>query len=213
MTTKQKDVLLEHDYDGIQELDNDLPPWWLYLFYVSIIFSVIYMVHYHVTGTGDLMVEEYRKELNPAATSTFDISYHSPYYKRSAAAPAAIRPETGSMEEEVAETPVVSLTPLTDEASLAKGKKIYATNCAVCHGPQGEGGIGPNMTDNYYIHGGTINDLVKIINVGVPAKGMIPWDKTLTPEQIHEVASYLVTLRNTNVPNGKAPQGDLYSGE
>ncbi|MFQ6604840.1 MAG: c-type cytochrome [Fidelibacterota bacterium] len=212
MTTKQKDVLLSHDYDGIQELDNDLPPWWLYLFYLSIIFSVVYMVHYHVTGTGDLMIEEYRKELNPAASSFFDISYHSPYYKRGA---TVVKETTGTtMEEAVTEEePVLALSSLTDEASLAKGKSIYTTNCAVCHGPQGEGGIGPNMTDNYYIHGGTINDMVKIINVGVPAKGMIPWDKTLTPEQILEVASYLVTLRNTNVPNGKAPQGEAYRGE
>lgn len=212
MTTKQKDVLLSHDYDGIQELDNDLPPWWLYLFYLSIIFSVVYMVHYHVTGTGDLMIEEYRKELNPAASSFFDISYHSPYYKRGA---TVVKETTGTtMEEAVTEEePVLALSSLTDEASLAKGKSIYTTNCAVCHGPQGEGGIGPNMTDNYYIHGGTINDMVKIINVGVPAKGMIPWDKTLTPEQILEVASYLVILRNTNVPNGKAPQGEAYRGE
>ena len=100
------------------------------------------------------------------------------------------------------------IEPLTDQASLASGESIFLTNCATCHGKQGEGGIGPNMTDDYYIHGGRMTDIVKTITNGVPAKGMISWRGILNEKQIKEVASYLITLRGTNPPNAKAPQGE-----
>ena len=184
---KIKDELLDHNYDGIQELDNDLPPWWLYMFYFTIAFSIVYMMYYHVLGLGDLQYAEYEKEM--------------------AAAKAA--------QQQVAASagPAVALTPFTDEENLAKGKEIYMTNCMACHGANGEGGVGPNLTDQYWLHGGAFENIVKTITDGVPAKGMIAWKAILNPEQIRQVASYVKTLQGTNPPNAKAPQGELYTGE
>ena len=104
----------------------------------------------------------------------------------------------------------IEVTILIDSESIEKGKSIYTTNCVACHGANGEGLIGPNFCDSNWIHGGEVNDIVRIINVGVPAKGMIPWDKTLTPDQILQVASYILTLEGTNPPNQKAAEGELY---
>ncbi|MCF7797808.1 MAG: c-type cytochrome [Lentisphaeria bacterium] len=117
--------------------------------------------------------------------------------------------ETGSGADK-AEPEEPELEALTDDASLAAGKEIYDLNCVPCHGKFGEGGIGPNLTDDYWINGGRYADIIHIINVGVPAKGMIAWDRTLKPQQIQEVASYIETLRGTDPPNPKAPQGDLF---
>lgn len=118
--------------------------------------------------------------------------------------------EAGESGDKAEKSQEPELEPLTDDASLAAGKEIYDLNCVPCHGKFGEGGIGPNLTDDYWIHGGRYADLIHIINVGVPAKGMIAWDRTLKPQQIEEVASYIETLRGTDPPNPKAPQGDLY---
>ena len=180
--------LLEHNYDGIRELDNVLPPWWLYLFYFTIVIGVVYLFYYNILGIGDSQAQEYEHEMQAAAAQKKALA---------AAAPAA--------------ESFTEMTILKDEASLEKGKKIYITNCAACHGQNGEGGIGPNMTDNYWLHGNSIQELLKIINDGVPDKGMIPWKGNLTPKQMQEVASYiLVSLHGTNPPNAKAPQGTLY---
>ncbi|NQV37920.1 MAG: c-type cytochrome [Candidatus Marinimicrobia bacterium] len=218
MNTKKEDILLDHDYDGIRELDNDLPPWWLYLFYFTVAFSVVYMVHYHISNTGPSQAEEFMMEMNPENVAGSSFGYRSPYYKSTDSGPksaAAIiaeasRAEADGMASDIEALP--ELEVLTDAASLENGKAIYTANCFVCHGINGEGTIGPNFTDQYWIHGGNINDLVRTINVGVIAKGMIPWDKTLTPEQIHNVASYILSLQGTNPPNGKAPEGELYTG-
>jgi mono/diheme cytochrome c family protein len=104
--------------------------------------------------------------------------------------------------------PAEMIEPLTDASSLSAGESIFITNCATCHGKLGEGGIGPNMTDDYFIHGPSMNDKIKVINTGVPAKGMISWRGILNEDQIKQVASYIVTLRGTNPPNAKAPQGN-----
>lgn len=270
----EKEVLLDHNYDGIQELDNRLPPWWLYLFYISIIWSVVYLIHYHILGTGDSSYAEYMKEMDPewrppATESGFSIGYKSPYYAREDLTPfkrveiarlavlaekskggtelpsvsdlnfedlilAAMdvssaeeleklksafpdiwqKYETGIKDKgsdspaAIAAEPVVEIEPLTDEASLASGKNIFITNCATCHGQAGEGGIGPNMTDDYFLHGSSMTNTVSIINSGVPAKGMISWRGILKEQQILEVASFILTLRGTNPPKGKAPQGE-----
>ena len=280
--TKEKDVLLDHDYDGIQELDNDLPPWWLWLFYITIIFSVIYMIHYHVIGTGDLSAVEYQKEMDPNWEEVVDvrkssISYHSPFYKKGeeltplthvqfalarekqATLLAAEKGETKvaitlediSFEEiiqaamkvantenleklkstfpdiwaeyqkagtgteattDVGAKPVIeNIEPLTDATSLAAGESIFSANCATCHGKQGEGGIGPNMTDDYFLHGHTMGNTVAVIKSGVPAKGMISWRGILNEDQIMQVASYVQSLIGTNPPNAKAPQGEKVS--
>jgi mono/diheme cytochrome c family protein len=277
----EKEVLMDHDYDGIQELDNDLPPWWLWLFYATIIWSVIYLFYYHVIGAGDSSRVEYLKEMNPnweesATKAGFSIEYRSPLYnsgvdltplKREEIAEAqekeaartlaeeramgeenlslsdisfdeimmaamnAATPEdleklktafpkiwdayqkgksgeTTQAESVTVEEPEAEIEVLTDAASLAAGESIFITNCATCHGKLGEGGIGPNMTDNYFLHGATMNDMIKVINNGVAAKGMISWRGILKPQQIHEVASYIYQLRGTNPPNAKEPQGE-----
>ncbi|MCB0263880.1 MAG: cbb3-type cytochrome c oxidase N-terminal domain-containing protein [Calditrichia bacterium] len=185
---KIKDELLDHDYDGIQELDNDLPPWWLYMFYFTIVFGFAYLLYFHVLDIGDLQAAEYQKEMQAAETML-----------------------AKNNAENQAQSPQ-EMTVLTDSENLAAGKEIFMTNCMACHGANGEGGVGPNMTDEYWIHGGAFSDIVNTIVVGVPAKGMISWKPILSPTQIQQVASYLTTLQGTNPPNGKEPQGEKYSG-
>jgi len=211
MAKIEKERLLEHDFDGIRELDNFLPPWWTWLFIFTIVFSIGYVLHYHVFKTGDLQEVEYYKEVNPewsVADLRMDgpsFRYKSPYQGDNVGQPVASTVTTN----EVIGEPVL-LAILTDSESMEKGKSIYATNCVACHGTNGEGLIGPNFCDENWVHGGAIEDLVRIINVGVPAKGMIPWDKTLTPNQILQVASYILTFEGTNPPNQKAPEGEIY---
>lgn len=177
-------LLAGHEYDGIRELDNKLPRWWLWLFYITIIFSVIYFLRMHVLGTADKQYEAYDKEVEAAMIQ----------YK--AAQPANTLDAT-------------NVTLLTDATALAAGKAIFDKNCVVCHLAQGQGLVGPNLTDDYWIHGCKIGDIFNLITVGVPEKGMISWKSQLTPEQIQQVASYIVSLKGTNPPNPKAPQGVL----
>lgn len=179
--------LLEHNYDGIQELDNDLPAWWLYLFYLTILIGVIYIIVYHVTGIGPDQAQEYKNEMN--------------YWAKQKAAVEATKPATENLQ---------TLSPLTNEASIANGQKIFTTNCSPCHAMDGGGGIGPNMTDNYWIHGNQFQQILKVITDGVPAKGMIPWKGVLKPLQIQEVGSYILTLKGKKTAKPKAPQGELY---
>jgi len=184
---KEADVLLDHDYDGIKELDNNLPPWWKYGFYLTIVFAFVYMIHYHVVGSGNVQLEEYNEQLAEAELLKQE------RLKNSAA----------NVDETTA-------TVLIAEADISSGKKIYTEKCMVCHGAGGEGTVGPNLTDEYWIHGGDIKDIFKIVKYGFPSKGMIAWQGQLNPVQIQQVASYIKTLKGTNPPNPKAPQGDLY---
>lgn len=179
---KKQDELTDHNYDGIQEYDNDLPPWWVFIFYLSIIFGVLYLLNYHVLGTGDSQEMEYQKEM-----------------ARAEIAKAQMEAKMGSE----------TLVFLTDPSAIENGKKAYESNCVACHGAAGEGGVGPNLTDNYWIHGNSVDELVKVIKNGVPEKGMIPWEKTLSKRQIVEVASYIHLMQGTNPANAKAPQGEL----
>lgn len=187
---KEADILLDHNYDGIQELDNNLPPWWKYGFYLAILFAVVYLINYHVLKTGDLQGAEYTKEVAQAA---IDIAE---YQKNSAL----------SVDEN-------SVKLLSDKESLDKGKDIFVANCVACHGKFGEGQVGPNLTDDYWIHGGKINDLFKTVKYGYPEKGMKSWKEDLSPSQISHVCSYIKTLRGTNPPNPKEKQGELYVEE
>ncbi len=277
MTEKnENDLLLDHNYDGIRELDNKLPPWWLYLFYVTIVWGIGYLIYYHVLGIGDLSHAEYMKELDPswkpsAPSEGFSIGYHSPFYRSEDLTPrrrseiaktgeaamlfteaergdkgAAVseldfeqlilaamnvsKPEdleklknafpeiwskyeamqsgAPSIPEAASAEPEVEIEALTDEASLAAGRRIFEANCITCHGKNGEGGIGPNLTDDYYLHGKGMTNSVKIIVNGIPAKGMISWRGILNKEQINQVASYILSLHGTNPSNAKAPQGE-----
>ncbi|MBU2492056.1 MAG: c-type cytochrome [Bacteroidetes bacterium] len=183
---KEKEILLDHDYDGIRELDNRIPPWFHAMFWGTIIFAVIYMISYHVIGTGNVQTEEYIAEVQAAAFER-DILIRSG---------AFINEETVKFKG--------------DAATLASGKEIYDKNCATCHGFKGEGLVGPNFTDEYWIHGGGIKNIFKTIKYGVPQKGMISWESQLDPTKMQEVSSYIISLEGTNPPNGKAPEGNVW---
>lgn len=187
---KEADILLDHNYDGIKELDNSLPPWWLAMFYISIVFAGAYLGVYHYFESRPLQAEEYALEMQ------FAEEQKARYLARQANA--------------VNESNVVALT---DPGHLETGELIYQTNCAACHGQLGEGGVGPNLTDQYWLHGGDIKSVFKTIKYGVPEKGMIAWQSQLRPAAIHDVASFIMTLPGTNPPNGKEAQGVLFQPE
>ena len=175
-------LLLDHNYDGIQELDNNLPQWWVWLFYITIIFSAVYLVYYHVAKAGDLQAAEYDKEMKVGA----------------ALKGAAMTKFESSL---------AALTPSTDAAVLEVGHQTYTKYCAPCHRADGGGLVGPNLTDNYWIHGSNYVDTVKVIWDGVPAKGMITWKAVLKPDEIQSVASYIYTLRGAKLATaGKPPE-------
>lgn len=185
---KEKDIMFDHEYDGIRELDNDLPPWWKYGFYVTIVFAGIYLFHYHVAKSGNLQIAEYNKSVEAAkiAKAEFD------------------KNNANNVNES-------NVKMLTDKAEIAKGGSVFKETCSACHGQLGEGGVGPNLTDAYWIHGGSIKDIFTTIKYGWPDKGMKSWQADFSPSQISALASYIKTLAGTNPPNAKAPQGDLYS--
>ncbi len=187
---READVLLDHDYDGIKELDNNLPPWWKYGFYLTIIVSVIYLVQYHVVGKGSVQLNEYNEQLAEAELQKQERLK-----------------ETASMVDET------TVTQLSESGAITEGQKIFTEKCIVCHGKSGEGNVGPNLTDDYWLHGGQIKDIFKVIKYGVTSKGMLAWQGQLSPVQIQQVSSYIKSIHNTNPPNAKAPQGDLFSEE
>jgi cytochrome c oxidase cbb3-type subunit III len=182
--SEEKDLLLEHEYDGIQELDNPTPSWFMYLFYCTIGFAVVYLLIYHVFGLGQLQYDEYKTEVAQA-----DIAKN----------------EFLSKQANRVDENTVSL--VSDPAVLAAGKTVFMTSCLACHGAQGQGLVGPNLTDDYWLHGGKISDVFKTIKYGVPAKGMPTWEKQLSAKQISDVANYVKSLHGTNPPNAKEPQG------
>lgn len=174
-------LLLDHEADGIKELDNKLPTWWVWLFYITIIFAIGYMVHYHVLKTGDLMAAEYQKEM-------------------------AIGDQIKTAALNQFEASLTSLKPSTDKAVLAVGLDKFTTLCAPCHRPDGGGLVGPNLCDDYWIHGSNYVDNLKVIINGVPEKGMVTWKGLLKPDEIQAVASYIYTMRGTKPPNPKPPE-------
>ncbi len=176
---------LEHEFDGIKELNNPIPPWLVWIWYASVIFAVIYFTYYHVYKLGDLQEVEYEKQMVQAGVG---------------------------IEEHKVETGQASLALLTSESDLAAGETIYKEKlCATCHGQLGEGNaIGPNLTDKYWIHGNSIEDIYNVIYNGVPTKGMTPYKDQLTEEKILQVGSYVLKkMQGTNPPNAKAAQGEL----
>lgn len=183
---KEQDILLDHNYDGIEELDNNLPPWWLWMFYISIAFGIFYVIFYHFSPFKMSNVQQYDIEMAEAAIQVKE-------YKKL----------KGDMVDEE------NLEALTEEADLALGQGIFINSCAACHRPDGGGSIGPNLTDDYWLHGGDISHVFKTIKYGVPEKGMISWKSQLRPTEMHQVASYILTLRGTNPENPKEAQGEL----
>ncbi|MDI3320757.1 cbb3-type cytochrome c oxidase N-terminal domain-containing protein [Pinibacter soli] len=180
-------IVLDHDYDGIRELDNKLPRWWVWLFYLTIFGGVIYMYRFHIGKTAPLSGEEYAMEVKQAAIEQEE------YLKKSA----------NRIDETNAKL-------LTAESDLAAGKAVFATVCKNCHGEKGEGAFAPNLTDDYWLHGGDIKSVFKTIKYGVDGKGMNSWKDTYSPLQMEQIASYIKSLHGTNPPNAKPPQGDKY---
>jgi len=184
---EEEDILMDHEYDGIRELDNDLPPWWRYGFYLTIFVGVIYLINYHVAHTGDLQIAEYNKEIEKGKEEV------SEYMKKAA--------------NNVDET---NIKMLAETADLESGKENFINTCAACHGKLGEGGVGPNLTDEYWMHGGSLPDIFKSIKYGWPDKGMKSWKEDFSPIQMAQLTSFIRTLKGTNPPKGKPQQGDLY---
>ena len=187
---REEEILSHHDFDGIRELDNRLPPWWVNMFILTVIWAVGYMYYYHWGGDGPSSSEEYKTEMEQAK-------------KQRAVALAGM---ANAVDES-------NVTVVTDPAALGEGELIFKSTCAACHGQKGEGLVGPNLTDEYWIHGGGIKNVFKTITYGVPDKGMISWKSQLAPSDIRKVGSYILTLKGTNPPNPKAPQGTIWTEE
>lgn len=183
---KEADLLLDHDYDGIRELDNALPPWWKYGFYITIVVAIFYLLKFEVWHTGKNPTEEYATEMTEAKIQT------DAYLV--------------SMKENVDENTVTEL----DAPGVAAGKILFAKTCVPCHLAEGQGLVGPNLTDEYWIHGGSIKDIFKTIKYGYPDKGMQAWQATYSPVQMQQLASFIRSLKGTHPDHPKAPQGDLY---
>jgi cytochrome c oxidase cbb3-type subunit 3 len=188
---KEQDVQLDHDYDGIKELDNSLPPWWIYGFYFTILFAGVYMYRYHISKSAPLQVEELAVEKIQAEREK--VAYMATL-------------ANNVDETSIAYNPTAEL--------LTEGKAIFVKNCVSCHGPEAQGAsIGPNLTDEYWIHKGGIKDIFKTIKNGVQEKGMIPWGQQLSNAQIAAAATFIKSLQESHPANPKSPQGDKYEEE
>ena len=177
---EEKDMLLDHDYDGIKELDNVLPPWWVGLFYATVVFALVYLVRFHIMGdyTQD---EEFTTEMKIADAKVEE-------YKKTA-------PDLMDKEK---------VTLLTDAGAIAAGKTLFDANCVACHRPDGGGAIGPNLTDKFWINGGGIKNVFNtIMEGGRPGKGMVPWKESIKPSDIQKIASYVLSLQGTNPKDPK----------
>ena len=182
VTGEHKDEQMAHNYDGITEFDNDLPPWWKYGFYFTIVFAIGYLYYYQVAKIGQLQTAEYATEMQQA-TLLVSADADDP-------------------------NKLTTFAALTAPTELGAGKSLFTTNCAPCHGASAEGKVGPNLTDDYWLHGGEINHVYKTIKFGVSSKGMVAWKGKLAGKQILQVASYIRSLHGSKPANAKPPQGE-----
>lgn len=189
---KEADVLLDHDYDGIKELDNALPPWWKYGFYITIAVAFVYIGYFHVFGSGKNPFQEYTYEMDKAkaAKAAFD----------------------ATNKDKIDETNV----PMADAAGIKAGLSLFEANCVACHmkgggGSQTPPSVGPNLTDDYWLHKGSLNDIYATIKNGYPDKGMQSWSGKFSPKEMSQLASYIRSLKGSNPANAKAQQGELYT--
>lgn len=187
---QEKNIELDHNFDGIKELDNHLPPWWKWLFYGTIAWSVIYIIAFHFVNTMPLSIEEYENEMAIAQQE-------------------AIRRKASSPQVEIDEA---SLQYTAEPAILEKGKQVFLNNsCGACHRNDGGGNtIGPNLTDEYWLHGGDVKAVYATIKNGVVEKGMPAWGKSMSPEDVRNVTFFVISLQDSKPENAKAPQGELY---
>ncbi len=184
----EAELILDEDFDGISELDNPTPPWYNFIFYITIGVAFLYILNYHVLKIGKLQADEYTIAVDESKVAV------DAYLKK-----------TGNMVDEN------NVTQLTDKKELADAGVIFKDKCAVCHLADGGGMVGPNLTDKYWIHGGDVKSIFKTIKYGVPAKGMISWQNTFSGKQIQALASYVRSLQGTTPAKAKEPQGDLYN--
>lgn len=184
---EEGEIILDHNYDGIKELDNNLPPWWVYGFYITIIFAAVYLTRYQIFDATD-QAGEFEIEMEEARIAIAE-------YKRTA--------------KDLVDVNTVEL--LTEESDLRAGKAIFAESCVACHKADGGGGIGPNLTDSYWILGGGIKNVFNTISEGGrDGKGMVSWKSELKPSQMAQVASYLLTFQGTTPAEPKAPEGEIW---
>ena len=186
---KENEIDLGHDYDGIRELDNRLPPWWVYTFYLTIIIGVVYLYVYEFSDIGLTQHQEYAVAMDEAQVQKRKFLFA----------------QANAVNEE-------NVVAINDANGLQAAHDMYMMKCASCHGKKGEGlqGLGPNFTDQYWKHGGGIKNVFATIKHGVPEKGMIAWKNQMQASDIQKLASYILTLEGTNPPNQKAPEGELW---
>ncbi len=178
-------MLMDHEYDGIQEYDNPLPRWWVWIFWGSTVWAAVYYVVYHVTGSVPGVIASYDAEVKAAGAS----------------APKAVAQSEDSLNK-----------AMNDATTVAAGKAVYGLRCAACHADKGQGLVGPNLTDKHWVHGeGKLLDIHKVVSEGVAAKGMPAWEKQLTPAELTQVVAYVGTLRG-KMETGKAPEGKEVTG-
>lgn len=187
---QEKDIEMDHSYDGIKELDNHLPPWWKWLFYGTIGWAVVYLIVFHLTDTLPLSQDEYKRELALAEEQI---------RKYEASQPKAVVDEN-------------TLVYSNDAASIANGKTVFVNNnCGGCHRNDGGGNtIGPNLADEYWLHGGEIKKVFQTIKNGVVEKGMPAWGKSMSAQDVRDVTFFVLSLQGTNPPDAKAPQGEIF---
>jgi cytochrome c oxidase cbb3-type subunit 3 len=181
----EKEIELDHNFDGIKELNNPIPFWFNLLFAVTIVAAFAYMLVYHVFETADLQAKEYDTELIQAELSKQE------YIK-----------QAGNLIDEN------SVKVLTDKTKIEEGAALFVAKCVVCHGDKGQGNVGPNLTDAYWLHGGDVQSIFKTIKYGVPSKGMVAWQNSMNGAQIEELTGFILTLQGTNPAGAKDPQGE-----
>lgn len=186
---REAEVATDHEYDGIRELDNRLPPWWLYGFYFTILFAVVYLFRFFFLDMPT-QEEEYQADMQKAREE--------------------VKVYLASLDNLIDEN---SVTLSTETSELNAGKAVFESSCAVCHAADGGGGVGPNLTDKYWLHGGDMPSIFKTIKYGVPAKGMIAWESQLSPKKMQQVASYIYLMEGTTPANPKDAQGELFERE
>ena len=178
-------ALREHTFDGIREFDNRLPNWWLWTFYLACIFSLLYWWHFHIVGIGDLPRESFRAEMEAAeARMLAEMANH-----------------------EITDESLLELA--AEPGIVAKGREIFVANCATCHQADGRGNIGPNLTDRYWLHGARPTQIYETITKGVEGKAMVAWLPQLGPARCQQVTAFVLSIKNTEVPGGKAPEGKM----
>lgn len=182
---EEKGLEIPHAYDGIKELNNPIPAWFNVLFYGTLIFAAGYLYYYHVGEYGERQDDEYATEIAKA-----DVA------KR-----AFLAKSTTNFDEN---------TVKIDATQVANGKMVFDANCIACHGDKGQGLVGPNLTDEFWLHGGSVSDVFKVVKYGVPAKGMVSWEKNLTSQKISEVTNYILSLQGSNPAGAKSAQGEKY---